>query len=263
MMHEAAGEKAQYRLWRRRVMFWSIVGYASFYLVRKNLAIAMPVMESQLGLHKKDLGLFLTLHGLLYGVSKFANGVVGDRVNASRFMAFGLVACALLNVGFGLSGTVVVLGVIWMANGWFQGIGFPPCARLMTHWYRPEELATKMSVWNTSHSIGTGGVLILCGYLVKHFGDWRLCFFVPAALAVVVAVLLLVMLPDTRGEEGRPSRGAGDGQAGVFESDDLGFCGREFFCLRGAVCGARLGADVAEGDARGRDPAYGLDGGRF
>jgi phosphoglycerate transporter family protein len=188
---------APYRFWRRRVMFWSIIGYAAFYLVRKNLAIAMPVMESQLGLKKSDLGLFLTLHGLLYGVSKFGNGIIGDRVNARTFMAIGLAACALLNLGFGFSHTVLVLGIFWMLNGWFQGIGFPPCARLMTHWYRPSELATKMSIWNTSHSIGTMATLILGGYLVKHFGDWRLCFWVPAGIAIIIAILLLLMLPDT------------------------------------------------------------------
>jgi OPA family glycerol-3-phosphate transporter-like MFS transporter/OPA family sugar phosphate sensor protein UhpC-like MFS transporter len=53
-----------------------------FYFVRKNLSIAMPVMGQDLGITKTDLGLFLTLHGLIYGVSKFANGIIGDRVNA-------------------------------------------------------------------------------------------------------------------------------------------------------------------------------------
>jgi OPA family glycerol-3-phosphate transporter-like MFS transporter/OPA family sugar phosphate sensor protein UhpC-like MFS transporter len=56
--------------------------------VRKNLSVAMPVMEQQLGISKAQLGLFLTLHGLLYGVSKFVNGMIGDRVSAPLFMSF-------------------------------------------------------------------------------------------------------------------------------------------------------------------------------
>ncbi len=35
---------------------------------------------------------------------------------------------------------------------------------------------------NTSHSIGASLVVVLCGYLVA--GGWRLCFLVPAALAL-------------------------------------------------------------------------------
>src|SRR3954468_13641694 len=55
---------------RVSVMVWATLGYALFYFVRKNLSVAMPVMGEELGIEKDDLGLFLTLHGVLYGVSK-------------------------------------------------------------------------------------------------------------------------------------------------------------------------------------------------
>lgn len=194
----------RYAYFRPRILLWTIVGYAMFYFVRKNLSIAMPVMETQLGIKKASLGMFLTLHGLLYGVSKFANGMIGDRVNAPIFMAAGLALSALMNILFGFSSAVVALGIFWMLNGWFQGIGFPPCARLMTHWFHPKELATKMSIWNISHVIGAGAVVVLCGYLVDHFKDWRLCFFVPAGCALVVSALLLVFLHDTPESVGLP-----------------------------------------------------------
>ena len=181
--------------WQNRILLSTIVGYALYYFVRKNLSIAMPVIETDLGISKRDLGLFLTAHGLLYGVSKFANGIIGDRVSARWFMPLGLVICAAINVMFGLSASVVVFGVFWMLNGWFQGMGFPPCARLMTHWFSPSRLATKMSIWNSSHSIGAGIVLVLCGYLAPI--DWRLCFFVPASIAFLGALALAVFLRDT------------------------------------------------------------------
>ncbi|MFN2578830.1 MAG: MFS transporter [Pyrinomonadaceae bacterium] len=192
----------QYRYWQRRVLFSSIVGYATFYFVRKNLSIAMPFMETGLGIQKSQLGLFLTVHGLLYGVSKFANGFFGDRSNARILMVTGLTASAILNVAFGFSSSVFLLGVIWMLNGWFQGLGFPPCARLITHWFSPKQLATKMSVWNMSHPIGGAMILILCGYLVVY--GWRLCFFVPAAIALAIAVVLWFTLPDTPPSVGLP-----------------------------------------------------------
>jgi len=81
----------KYRYWQGRVLLASIIGYATFYFVRKNLSIAMPAMEHNLGIGKANLGLFLTLHGLLYGVSKFANGFLADppsRVIVGRDRAF-------------------------------------------------------------------------------------------------------------------------------------------------------------------------------
>jgi sugar phosphate permease len=199
---DAAEIASEYKRWQRRVLFSSITGYATFYFVRKNLSIAMPVMEGSLGIQKTQLGLFLTMHGLLYGVSKFANGFLGDRANARVLMVSGLGMSAILNVLFGFSSTVIALGIIWTLNGWFQGMGFPPCARLLTNWFSPKQLATKMSIWNMSHPIGGGLIVIICGYLVGI--NWRLCFFIPAALALACALFLWFTLPDTPPSVGLP-----------------------------------------------------------
>jgi sugar phosphate permease len=195
--------------WRWRVLLATIIGYALFYFVRKNLSVAMPALGRDLGIGKTDLGLFLTLHGLLYGVARFANGVLADRANGRKFMVVGLTASALLNVLFGANSAVALLGIVWMLNGWVQGMGFPPVSRLMTHWFPPDQLATKQSIWNTSHSIGAGLVVVLCGYLVAPHGalvasNWRLCFFVPAALALLGAAFLWFTLPDTPPSVGLP-----------------------------------------------------------
>ena len=119
----------KHRYWERRIIIATILGYATYYFVRKNLSIAMPVMEKSLGITKVDLGLFLTLHGVLYGVSKFVNGFFGDRCHVRTFMVTGLVLSAIVNVFFGLSSAVAALGIFWMINGWFQGMGFPPCVK--------------------------------------------------------------------------------------------------------------------------------------
>ena len=201
----------KFKYWQTRTIIASMIGYALFYFVRKNLSIAMPAMQEDLGITKGDLGLFLTLHGLLYGVSKFANGFIGDRVNARYFMVTGLVLSAVCNILFGFSSAVLVFGIVWMLNGWFQGMGFPPCARLLTHWIPPTQLATKMSIWNTSHSIGAGLVVIVCGYIVSL--GWRWCFWFPSIIALVGAVGLWFALRDTPRSVGLPElnqKGAGE-----------------------------------------------------
>src|ERR1043165_6951458 len=137
---DAEAIKHSYRTQQWKVLVSSIIGYATFYFVRKNLSTAMPIMERDLGISKTELGAFLTLHGVLYGVSKFGNGFFADRCNARAFMVLGLVASALMNVFFGLSSAVTTLGIVWMLNGWVQGMGFPPCARLLMHWFPPRQL---------------------------------------------------------------------------------------------------------------------------
>lgn len=70
---------AEYRYWQRRILISTIVGYALYYFVRKNLSYAMPEMERTLGIGKPQLGGYLTAHGLIYGASRFINGVWADR----------------------------------------------------------------------------------------------------------------------------------------------------------------------------------------
>ncbi len=192
----------KYKLWQIRVLFFSTAGYATFYFVRKNLGIAMPFMGQDLGITKESLGLFLTLHGVLYGISKFFNGFLADRANAAVFMSVALIASALLNISFGLSATVLAFGILWMLNGWFQGMGFPPCARLLANWFPPTQLATKFSIWNSSHNLGSIFIVLLCGVLAPI--NWRLCFFVPAAIALAAAVVIWFMMPDTPPSVGLP-----------------------------------------------------------
>ena len=49
----------KFKYWQTRTIIASMIGYALFYFVRKNLSIAMPAMQDDLGITKGDLGLFL------------------------------------------------------------------------------------------------------------------------------------------------------------------------------------------------------------
>jgi sugar phosphate permease len=189
---------------RPRILIWTTIGYGTFYLVRQNIPVAMPVMTAHLGYTKAQLGAVVTVQGVAYGVSKFLNGMVGDRADGRIFMTFGLAAAAIANICFGFSSALIVLCVLWGINGWFQGMGYPPCARLLTHWFAPKELATKMAIWNASHNLGSVAILLLTGYLVGHSYSWRLCFIVPAILALLVCPALLKWLRDTPESVGLP-----------------------------------------------------------
>lgn len=214
----------RFKYWQMRIILATMAGYTLFYFLRKNFSLAMPGIEAELGITKTSLGMFLTLHGLVYGLSKFLNGFWSDRLNSRLYMSVGLALCLLVNVAFGFgpvlaslvtgaasgkdftSALICFFGVLWVLNGLFQGSGFPPCARLITHWVPPNELATKMSVWNTSHSVGAGLVVILCGYIMAHGGPgaWRFCFWTPAAIAGAGLVALVAVLRDTPSSVGLP-----------------------------------------------------------
>jgi polysaccharide pyruvyl transferase WcaK-like protein len=41
---------------------------------------------------------------------------------------------------------------------------------MLPQWIAPGELATKMSIWNTSHSIGAFCAVVVCGLLMTNMG---------------------------------------------------------------------------------------------
>lgn len=228
-------QQKKFRYWEIRTMVACILGYALFYFVRKNISIAIPYLNDEMGISKADLGLFLTLHGLIYGLSKFINGIWGDRSNARYFFVSGLILCAICNILFGLSSSIMILGIFWMLNGWFQGMGVPPCTRLMTHWAAPERLATRMSLWNTSHSIGAGLAIIFCGYIVSidwenYFATtsifsqhWRWIFLIPAFLVLIGAAFVFWLVRDTPSSVGLPELKGGKSPARTKKEDSAAF----------------------------------------
>ena len=222
----------KYKYWQWRTLITLMIAYMLYYFLRKNLSAVMPALEAELGITKTSLGLFLTLNGIIYGLSRFINGFIADRCSRRKLLAGGLILSAIVNLAIAFSpkldgilnlldaegkatiGLIYIIGTLWVINGYIHGMGYPPCANLMAHWFKPSELATKQSIWNASHSIGAGVVIALCGWLLTRFGTsaWHLCFSVPAMISIIGAIIVFVTLRDTPTSVGLPEVEKMDGQ---------------------------------------------------
>ncbi|MCK7536484.1 MAG: MFS transporter [Marinilabiliales bacterium] len=98
---------ATYKRLRLQVFLGAFVGYAAYYLVRKNLALAIPGMiqpveSGGLGYTKLQLGIALSAISIAYAFSKFLMGALSDRSDARKFLVIGLVLSASLMMCVGL-----------------------------------------------------------------------------------------------------------------------------------------------------------------
>ena len=256
-------QQKKFQYWQWRTIIGTMIGYSIFYLVRKNFSFAIPGLTVEYGITKATFGAILAIASFIYGVSKLINGFLADRLNGRGHLVTGLSVSAFVNLIFGAgamicayltgvsNGTVFVnalvllFAILYVINNAFQGCGFPPCNRLITHWVPPQELATKMSIWNTSHSVGAFIAAILCGYIMGHtgtdmsadpemrarvientrnitegmdpaaaqayvdnallnIGAWHWAFWIPAFIAILGVIFIIVTLRDTPKSVGLP-----------------------------------------------------------
>lgn len=159
---------------RIQVFLGIFVGYAGYYLVRKNFSLAMPHLIEE-GFSKTQLGFALSGVSIAYGLSKFFMGSVSDRSNARTFMSLGLLCSASIMILMGLvplaTASVGMMFTLLLLNGWFQGMGWPPSGRVMVHWFSHGERGIWMSFWNVAHNVGGGlvGPIAILGMMI--FGD--------------------------------------------------------------------------------------------
>ena len=250
----------RFKSWQMRTIVVSMIGYAIYYFVRKNFSIAMPGLTAQYGISNTSFGIVIGIGSLIYGLSRFINGFIVDRFSARVIMAIGLLLCAASNFMFGfgvnisswitgvdsgpdfINMLIMLMAVTIVLNQYFQGVGYPPCARLLPSWIHPSQLATKMSIWNTSHSIGAASAVVVCGYIMgtmgrdlsgnpeiistiaanlnldpsnsehmktilsyaTHWDAWKWCFWIPACMAVCGAAWLYFGLRDDPRSVGLP-----------------------------------------------------------
>ncbi|MDR1609634.1 MAG: MFS transporter [Holosporales bacterium] len=204
--------------WRFRTLYSIMIGYSAFYIVRQNFSIAIPAICSDLSLTKSDIGIVISIAAIIYGIGKCVFGIIGDRYSARYVMAIGLLMSAIMNIVMGFSSLLPTFAVCWALNFCCQSMGWPPCAKLLTHWYSPTEIGTRWALWNTSHQIGTTVIMSVAPFILMHFG-WRYVFFIPGICAIALSVLVFNRLRDTPESLKLPSVEKITGLASVAQSE--------------------------------------------
>lgn len=219
----------RYNALRWQVFIGAFIGYAAFYIVRKNFSMAIPML-ADFDITKGDLGLALGANAVAYALSKFLMGSISDRSDARKFLPLGLILASiamafmvvpitgldLINHPERRGLAITLMAVLNFLVGWFNGMGWPPCGRVMTHWFSQSERGTWMSVWNCAHNVGGGLVGPMATYGAVWFGSMfygqneQLYFLAgtylfPAATAFLVAILAYLLLRDNPQSCGLPS----------------------------------------------------------
>ncbi len=158
----------EHRVWRYRIFALSWLAYAGFYLCRKNLSIAMPLLNRDLGFTKDNFAMVLFFYSLFYALGQFYNGFLSDKFGPRLIVGIGLFLSILASVFMGFSAALLLFGLLWCINGIGQSTGWSGTVKNMAPWFRRKERGVVMSWWATCYVVGAIAATGLATFVVTH-----------------------------------------------------------------------------------------------
>ncbi|XP_060106421.1 glucose-6-phosphate exchanger SLC37A4 isoform X2 [Heteronotia binoei] len=206
----------------RAVIFAAMYGgYCLYYFNRKTFAFVLPALMRDVPLAKDDLGLITSSQSAAYAISKFISGVLSDQISARWLFSCGLLLVGLVNVLFSWSSSVAVFAGLWFLNGLAQGLGWPPCGKVLRKWFEPSQFGTWWAVLSTSMNLA-GGLGPIVAALMALSYDWRTTLALSGSSCVAASLVCLLLIKNEPSDVGLPNiePGPKKGKKGECSSSD-------------------------------------------
>jgi MFS transporter, OPA family, glycerol-3-phosphate transporter len=179
-----------------RVGLFLIIGYMGIYLCRRNLSVAVPLLQESFGVNKATVGGIASAGTIAYMLGKFAGGPLVDRIGGRAGFLLSMLGVALFGAIGGLTPTLALLSLTYGASRFFGAGGWASMMKLTSTWIPPRRLGVAVGVLSLSFVLG--------GIVATHFAeavvlvrrDWRWVMSAPsAALILLVALCALFVRP--------------------------------------------------------------------
>lgn len=195
--------------WRYRIFALTWLGYAGFYLCRKNVGIVVPELK-EVGLTDLQYANYLFVNSLMYCLGQFTSGILSDRFGPRLIVGTGLFTSVLATFCLGFTFTLPILMLVLGAiNGLGQSTGWSGLVKNMACWFRRNERGIVMAWWGTCYVLGGAIASSFTTYCIYDFPffrafEWRLGFFIPALALFLIAILFVLLTRNKPSDVGLP-----------------------------------------------------------
>ena len=185
------------RKWQLSTFSVCLVGYIGYYLCRKNLSAALPLMSEEFGYSNSELGLIALYSEFAYALGKFINGPMGDKIGGKKIFLLGMVGAIISNLLFSQGSNIVYFIVIWCICRYFLSMGWGGLTKMIGHWYPPEKNGTIMGFISLSFQFGGVLATLFAGFLVAQGASWQDIFLYPPMILFIILILSFFMSKDS------------------------------------------------------------------
>jgi OPA family glycerol-3-phosphate transporter-like MFS transporter len=176
-----------------------VVGYMGVYLCRKNLSVAIPMIQKSFGVNKAQTGDVISYSAAAYAVGKFIFGPVIDKFGG-RLCLLAVMAGVAVFGGLGaFAGSIPMLALCYSANRFCGSAGWGAIVKLTPAWFPRRHWSLAMALLSLSFVFGGVVALLLAGKIAAWSGDnWRMVMGLPSLVLVVLLVIMWRILPSDR-----------------------------------------------------------------
>lgn len=179
--------------WLYLIMF--SVLYCFLYCTRLNIGSATPYLVED-GWTESTIGILTGTLFWTYGIGQLVNGRLSELVGPAKFIIAAVVLSAAANILLATqdANSVVILAIIWGANGFFQSMGWTPGLAVLTKWWPGKSRGFATGFTNAFSGFGqvAASCAVMAAYAWAPQLGWKAGFLIPPCFSVAVLIVYLL-----------------------------------------------------------------------
>ncbi len=183
--------------WPLATILLLLVGYTGYYFCRSDLSVVTPLILKEFGsqgIDKAAIGSIVSLGVLVYAIGKIFNGILADFLGGKVMFLIGMIASVIATVFFGLGSGILIFGLAWAINRFFQSAGWGGLIKIVSNWFSFKNYGRIMGVISLSYLFGDAIARLFFGKMIGLGFGWREIFYFAALILLIIAVINLIFL---------------------------------------------------------------------
>jgi EmrB/QacA subfamily drug resistance transporter len=159
--------------------------------------VALPALQADLHATITDVQWVVEAYALFLGALILVGGAMGDQLGRKRVFLFGVLSFTAASVFCGLATSPRVLIIARALQGIGAAFLVPGSLAIISATFSDAERGRAIGTWSGFSAITTAIGPVIGGWLIEHV-SWRAAFFINAPLALIVVVLSLRFMEESR-----------------------------------------------------------------
>lgn len=185
----------------RWILAATILGSSMAFIDGTVINVALPALQAKLNASVVDVQWVVESYSLFLSALLLVGGSLGDRFGRKLIYTIGIAIFALASIWCGLSPNVDQLIFARAIQGIGGALLVPGSLAIISACFSEERRGKAIGTWSGFTAITTAVGPVLGGWLIEHY-SWRAAFFINIPIAVVVIIIAISRVPETRDDEG-------------------------------------------------------------